>query len=560
MLSSLVAIWLIGYEPLARFPLFYGGFPGVEYGDAPSIYALARGLQSPSKFFQNPQLGFPAEQDLGLFPFQPLLVVIFLWVAGLLGLSAFAAVNSYFILSFFFVSFTAYWVLHRLGVHRFLAFALSISVSLIPWHFWRFHHLDLTNYIAPFLFVLLLTFLLGPPSAPVANPRIGRRETWPPLGLGVLIGATSTYYSLFATLLSLSTVIPVLLARRARSATVIWGACLSSIPALVALSWTVFWRMQAKTAQSAGEIYVRTAEESQAYGGALFTLFRVKQGATRDLLPGGLANVSVVNDQFEADAGLGIVTVAAVLMAVLGLFILLASIGSHDPNRWPTKLGYLWLTFVISLLFFVSGGFGQILTLFASSQIRSWGRLSVFVVALAVVIFALMTKYWSERSSGVVKVLVYSVLPGLLLAATLFEAVTAPRTFNANDIKRRGSEINNVVKVLNESRPIGCGVLQLPYRPYPEGGAYTELLPYAAGSTSAWSFGAIHGTSEAESVSDYLSASWTRSIQELKASGACALLIDMNEPSGPDLAERANKKFGQPDLLLPSMGWNLWLF
>ena len=87
----------------------------------------------------------------------------------------------------------------------------------------------------------------------------------------------------------------------------------------------------------------------------------------------------------EADARNSTVGLVAVVLAFAAAGLILAANGAGPPQRPCASLGYWPWLFMVSLLFFVAGGFGQAFSVFFAFQIRSWGRLAIVVIAIAYV-------------------------------------------------------------------------------------------------------------------------------------------------------------------------------
>jgi phosphoglycerol transferase len=115
-------------------------------GDGTMILVMAKTLAQLPWYAHNTQLGYPEELNT-LFPLADNGHFFFIKVLTLLGLSAPASIDCYYLLTFFLAAAAAFCCMESLGLRRPLACAGAVTFALLPYHFLRgVPHLFLSAY------------------------------------------------------------------------------------------------------------------------------------------------------------------------------------------------------------------------------------------------------------------------------------------------------------------------------------------------------------------------------------------------------------------------------
>jgi hypothetical protein len=531
------AAWgaLAGVVSLAAALLNVGGPQSLRWlwghNDNTTVYALARTLGSQLWFTPNHDLGFPYLQDAALVPTADYANILGLKVLVVVTHDPLVAANSFLLLSFFTVAVSAYALFRTISIPVGISFALAVSASLVPWHFARFVHMFLANYSSVFLGLILVVAVLSW-NLTLSDPGRGRRRDLAiALGLVVIVGLSGIYYALFISVLAVLTLAgQVLIGRRGRG--LIPAFWLAALPIVVALASTWLGSLAAVTTPPATNIFARSPEESQAFGGALFTLLRTTGLWSHGFPFPSLDAVSIVGsgDTVEADAMNSTLGVLAVLVCFAVCALILLGNGKRRPAAYLESLGYWPWLFLLSTLFFVRSGFGSVLGVLLHNQFRSWGRFAIVIVAVALVILGLTVTYWRRRSTR--PRLVGAVVVYVILALTALDMASMPHAFDQVTAAKEAAELRVYGADIDAAVPPGCGIYQLPAYPYPEviptdgTESYDPLLPYVFSQHARWSYGGIKGTEAGDWAVDGVSSDPATLLTQLRAKDFCAVQVD----------------------------------
>lgn len=172
-------------------------------------------------------------------------------------------------------------------------------------------------------------------------------------------------------------------------------------------------------------------------------------------------------------------------------------------------------------------------------QLRGWDLLTPMLLLL-VLVAALVT--WRRLGWRWPPLVVWSVAGltcvVLVLDAVLpYRAVFAEASASASALADEGRAYG---ARLDAGVPGSCGVLQLPYIPFPEVpplagmGNYEHLWVALTDTEKSWSFGAVKGTRAdafAAGLGDHLDP---RTVRALRDAGFCAVHVDLRGYADPD--------------------------
>lgn len=519
VLAIVVAGWRVG-APSALTGV-WGGF------DLTTSYAGARSLGEHLQPFVNPDLAFPFGQDLAGFPAPDLLNVATMTVLARVAGDPVVAINLYLVLGFGLVALATYALLRVVRVPPAVAASLAFAFSLLPWHFERFTHASLANYSTVSIGLILVVAVLSWNLALGGEERAPARTLLVALALALYVGLTGTYYAVFVTIIALTALIfQILLGRRGRD--LLPAAWLALLPTLISGAAALSYRLMAS--ESAPSAVSRVPEESQLYGGALFTLVRTTDLWSSGWPIPGLGLVPTVASRLEADARNSTLGLIAVVLAFAAAGLILAANGMDRRNGLVASLGYWPWLFMISLLFFVAGGFGQAFAFMTAFQIRSWGRMSIMVIGIAFVVLGLSITYlmgrWRRpRAIGV-------IASAAILGLTLADVASMPAPVDVAAANRQADELRQYGAALDSALPDGCGVFTLPAYLFPEGdpgdgtATYDPLLPYLFAQGPRWSYGGVRGSHAGDWQFEDVSRHVPTLVAQVTAAGFCAIQVD----------------------------------
>jgi phosphoglycerol transferase len=550
---------------LASTGLFVLGFGGGTWrmsvplggGDFLPAYATAR-LWSQGSPFGDTSLGFPFGIEQRYYPtadvLQNLAAGLVAWVSG----NPFLGINTVYAASFPLTALAALWVFRTAGLRSWWTVVGSLGLTFIPFHWYRLEHVYLATMYSAVLGVGLAVLIgTGTVERRLRAPAGRRGFLLMGLLVTVAIGASGIYYACFTLLLCAAACL-YRLTQGAR-----WrGLVLAAAPAVgvgvvlavVLIPSVLYVRANPPIVPIADRMPI----ESVLYAGSLALA----------LLPAPVSRLPLVNrlgDNAVADPasyplgesqGLGnygsVATVIAAAILVVGAVLLVRRSAQRreagEPEVSPHEdgsrvgLGFIELLMATSLLFFVPWGLNYVLALFVSSDIRGWNRLLPVLFTLVFLGAGVVVHRWGARLRPAVTAVLLAVALVVLVADSIlpFRSFFAAAAAQGSSFSSAGYEY---AADLNAAVPGHCGVLELPYFPYPEVpprpamGNYEPLWPAVTNPEKSWSGAAMKGTLASAwqaSLGDDVDA---RDIPDLVAGGFCAVHVDQRGYSAEDAAK-----------------------
>jgi hypothetical protein len=340
----------------------------------------------------------------------------------------------------------------------------------------------------------------------------------------VAIGLSGVYYVAFTMILLLvATVV-----RRWAGGPRDWLPGIVAMATLIASALVplLFASLGARDSTPTGDPATRRSPaESEVFAGKAMDLLLPWEGHRVDLMAYLTSAYKAVQPSTVETAALGVVAVCgSVGLAIVALRSLTSGLKAAKDLRTWAVLG------AVAFAFYTIGGLGSFTAVFFTPQVRTWSRLSLFIM-----LFALLAVGWwlsrllNNRRGPVGALLCLAVLGTGILDQTNHQRAPDHEALAAelSDMRRYGASVGSAVGP-------DCAVFQLPVVSFPESAGtklmngYDPLLPYLASNGLKWSAGAMRGTTEAEwqLAADLDDVDrWT---SDLAAAGFCAVEVNAN--------------------------------
>lgn len=551
-------------------------------GDMLQPYVTAK-LWGDGSPFGNNTLGYPFGMDLRYFPTADVAQNTLAGIIAAISRNPFLGINVVHALSFPLVAVAALWVFRLAGVRGPIAIVSSLAFTAIPFHWLRLEHFYLgTIYSAVIAVGLAILTGTGGLSQRLTGRR--RRSTIALLLVLTLIVATSgIYYACFAILLCAAALV-YRIAHDGSRRTVM----LSAMPAVGIVVWTAIVLAPAFVFVRANPplqpVADRVALESVAYSGNLALLLTP---APLTYLPGLSSLNPRIESAFTTAAGSGQsgvswlsnfgsnFTLAALIVAVIGLIF---SIRIRERERLSmtepvaragsdiVSFGLVGTLLGTGILFFVPWGLNVVFAALVTPQIRAWDRLTpilllLFFVGAMVTLRELRFPQHSRTAAVVSTVLLTLLIP---------DSVVPYQRMYATDLKN-GSENYELgtryATALNTAIPGDCGILQLPYTPYPEFPPINRLETYdgfwapLTNPGKRWTYGATKGTIDSHWLEVLGAKLDANSMSDLRAAGFCGVHVDSRGYNAQDaelVAARLISLLGAPVATGHAGDWTAW--
>ncbi len=436
--------------------------------------------------------------------------------------SGFTAGGLYFVAAFPLTGVAMYLLARSQGLSRVAGLVGGVLLANAPGHADRFGHLYLAQYwVVPIALWLVLEVGRGRPlwTGPVAGRRSragsGRRggpRRRPQRGV-------------------LRRVHPAP-ARRGDPGATGRGAprdLLRGLAVVLGLGLTIAVPLVLAKLGTAGDVVTgrvaatRLPSESETYAGKLMDL--VLPWPEHRLEP-----LAFLSQAYNGTTQATVEVSALGLVGVVGLVMLTAWAWRRcSRGAGPTRTSEQWSGLaLVSFLLYTVGGLGSFIAFFGTPQLRTWSRMSLYLLVLALLAVGLLLTRLERRRGLVVAVVVGGLVTVVGVADQTNPAAAPDHAAAATTMAR----LQDYVSTLQAATGPGCGVFQVPVVAYPESGQfvgmddYDQIEPYLPRSSLKFSSGAMRGTA---------ASTWQRSVdvtdlpalgEQLRAAGFCAIEVD----------------------------------
>ncbi len=530
--AAMVAAWVMQIWKLQL------GVPFSADGDALFHVSAIADIRESGWYLHNDRLAAPFGQDARDFPFGGENIHwLSLKLLGYGAPSVGATMNLYLFLSYPIVAVTTFVVARRLGLDRSASTFVGLLFAFMPFHNQRLSgHLLRVNYFYVPLGVLVVFRVLAWQKLRTANAmgrtRWSRERVVPLLLVAVLLGASDTQHAVFGSLILLVCAVAVSL--RDLDPRPVWFAVLFGGIAAFSLLLNNTPALIARLQRGANpDAIARGAFESELYGlrpVALVVPTSTHRWGPFAELGQSMLETAVPNAGEVRSQALGVIG-ALGLLAVLGVTAAAAA-GRRVLRSAPIDLASCGLIAGAAILLGSVGAFPSLLSTLGFTQIRTWGRISLWIafVSLLAAAALLHLAMRSLRSRvirlGVVIVAVSFGLadlvdPGVLRVSAAQEARTEAWTRDETFYRQ-----------VEAALPAGAMVHQMPIARFPEAGPivgmgdYEHLDAFVHTSELRWSYGGMRGRPEGEWLQALATFAIDQQLALVATVGFDAVLVD----------------------------------
>jgi phosphoglycerol transferase len=468
------------------------------HGDALSFAQLVKSIVDHGWYLTNPSLGAPGVLEMHDFPFAETFHLALIKAMSSVVPNWAVLFNGYFLLGFPLITVSALAVFRHFRIGYAPALACSVLFSFLPSRLQKGEgHIFMDSFFQVPLAVLLLLWVCSD-SPPLVEPTSDGR--WPTadmtsrrsiisLAICALVSSTGLYYAFFTgCLVTLAGIWASVRKRTLRN--VVGGTALAGAIALgLGLNGlpTIIYRMQHG---SNPLVAVRGSAESEFYGMKIVQL----------VLPADAHRIPAlrrIKQRYNSSAPL-LGENSSTSLGTTGSVGFLSLLGMALLGARPRSQGNLWEPLATlnlgAVLLGTIGGFGSLLALLVSPQIRTYSRLNVFIGFFALFAAALLLDRLVQRRARL-GILAASAV--LLLG--LFDQATALAVRPYAQVKSEYVSDARLVHRIEAAFPPGAMIFQLPYQTFPEERGlhrmadYDQLRPYLHSRTLRWSYPTMRG-------------------------------------------------------------------
>jgi phosphoglycerol transferase len=349
--------------------------PWLVGGDSNFYLMITRSLQQHGSYLRNANLGWPFGQttyDLppGVDNAHLVVLRVLTRITGGPG----AAINVFYVLTFFAVAFTSHIVLRTLGCSRIASALGAFLYAFAPYHFLRGEgHVLLSGYeLVPFA-VLLALWIFDDrlPLLREGSWHIDWRapRTWLVVAFTIGLASTGAYYFVFTMLLVVTAGIVHAMAGRTARPLLAAGVVLGVGVVTFSLNLAPTLLFMFHHGHNTGVAH-RSPFETQVYGLRISQLFIPREGHRVGALQRLSARAQGPGGTFAAESGQQLGLIGAVALAVMLLALAVHAVGRRreEPDS-PQRLLVRRLG-VLAVMCMIVGAMGGLSFLVSSAGLR----------------------------------------------------------------------------------------------------------------------------------------------------------------------------------------------
>lgn len=508
LVSVLITVWVL---KLWRADL---GIPFKYSDDGLLTSSAVKGIIDNGWLFHNSYLGAPFGQSLLDYPSADNLHVLAIKFLTLFSGNWALVMNLFFLATFPLTTLTSLFVLRRMEISYPEALLGSLLFTFIPYHLLHGEqHLFLAAlYIVPLSCLAILRICSDRP--PLIRSEAGRERydfrSLRTLGfiiVALLTASAGIYYAVFACFLLVVSGIYVAFDRKSLKRLVTAGilAAIIFFGLIVNLSPSIIHIYRDGKNQA---VAVRDPVDAELLGTTITQLVLPvtghRIGFLADLKQKYLDGAALVHESHtfanENDwTPLGLIGSAGFLFLLGWLVFARGRYDGRDPAFYPL-LDTLSVLNISALLLAVIGGFGLLIAMLFSPEIRAYNRIGVYISFFAILTVVLVLGRLRRKyiRTHVGQRLFFVVLL-LLLAGGIFDQTDKSMVPDYNEIRKAYASDAAFVNKIEAVMPAQAMVFQLPYAPFPENPTianmpdYHHLTAYLHSHDIRWSYGAMKG-------------------------------------------------------------------
>lgn len=527
-----VMLIIIYHDANIEYPLSYAN------GDEMGVYYFAKTIMNyGSGGLVNPMAGGASGADLFDYIISEKFSFYILRLLGCVTSNPYLATNLLYFLNHYLIAVVSLYVCRKLGLHRPSSMAVSCLYAFSPFIQLRYAHMWLTPYyMIPLACMIAIQIVDGGIKRTIDEAASLRenRSFWKSVIFVFFCAFTGLYYAFFTCAVFAAAIVIRLINVKWKSKgfskefypilfilVVICAVIVNIAPNLL------YYALHG--ANPIGELATRSRGESEFYAMKLIQLLLPRPGHRipifRRLTELYAASYPLVNENITSS--LGIVSACGFVLSLLFLF------QKDAKDKTFSQLN------IAIFLIGTMGGIGSCLSLVIKSPMRSYNRISIFIMFLSLVLIGRFLDRIKGRNN-------YIVLCVGILILGLYDQTTfyVPGDFSQFESDR------NFIHQIEAALETDDMVFMLPYTNWPSGGAYRKHIGVLESESIHWSYGAMQGRSESIWQETVASKDVETMLCLLRDEGYDGIYLDVGLYSSIYGAEQEEKYFDEMNAVL----------
>jgi phosphoglycerol transferase len=483
---------------------------GYSY-DALSTDAYTKSIIDNGWYFHTPRLAAPFTADWRDFPVGGENLHWFaLKIIGLVTGDYALTVNIYFLLGFFLVALSAYFVVRYLKFSIPTALVVSVVFAFLPYHAFRGTNQVIRGvYYGVPLAILVLLWVANYRREFFSERAWRRGRLVAALVIAVVLGSSDTQYAAFFA--ALMAVLALVLALRDRDwrPVALFGILVGATFGMLLVNNIPYVAARIERGPNDAAASRDLSDQDQYALRPVDLVLPVRfhrVGVLADLaekaVPGRLTNGEVSGTPLGTIGTVGFV-------ASLGALVV-AGLGTRRDSERMRFVAQLGTLNVVAILIGVVSGFAFLLALTGFRMYRTWNRISVFIAFFSLLVVAVLLDMlfsWLRTRFATRRTLLWVAIVAVVAVLTVGAAYDQTSPFFVPSYDATAARFDRDATFyhdLENKLPKGAMVFQLPVQPFPEAGQivnmtdYQHFTGYLHTDHLQWSYGGIKGRNEGD--------------------------------------------------------------
>jgi phosphoglycerol transferase len=525
--------------------------PFVYFGDAVYYQTVIKGILTNGWYLHNDALGMPKGMDLHDFPMPEFFNFLLIKLLGYFTADHARVLNLFFLLMFPLTMLTSLYVLRRFKLSTLPALFGSLLYTFTNYHIRRNenHLMYAAYYMVPLMVLVLLWLCSGELSlTKIVNGQ--RRLDWrnPKLlcaGLICLLMASmgGAYYSFFALFLLLNAGLWRVV--REKNWRALFLPVLLVLLVLTGFSATLLPNLRYRLQHGTVTVAQRGPAEAEMFGlkiAQMLLPIAEHRLAPLDEFRKKYDKAPLTNE--NTDAALGFIGGFGFLFLLGWLLYRRPAREARARTRHVELFEHLSVLNLAALLLGTIGGFGSLVAVLVTPQIRSYNRISIYISFFALFAVALLLEQLAQRyfQTGWRRVLFGVLVLSLAMLGVLDQTHKHPLPDYAV-VKAEYQNDAEFFQRVEASAPARSMIFQLPAHVFPEGESYDHFKAYLHTRNLRWSYGAMKERPASLWQNEIAALPLAQMVEALATVGFCGLFNDrwLYKTGGAELEAELSK-------------------
>ena len=483
-------------------------------GDDMGAYAQVKSIIQNGTTLITPLEGGMTGANMFDYPYSDKLSFLIVRCIGIFVKNPYTTASLFYFLNHYLIALAGVWACRKLKISRPLSVAAGVLYGFSPFIGQRYGHLWLTPYftlpLACLVAIWIIDGKLFEEDGPIRKNRIFLLMT----GICFACAFTGLYNAFFAcAMLAAATVIRCFREKERKLTRILYpgiligmtgiGVMINVMPNLV------YWHLFGTNPYS--ELAVRNMEGPEVFA---LKMTRMLLPRTEHRIPQfwSLAKIYQQNYPLNNENDTAALGIIAAIGFVMSIIMLLAG-----RKKYLTVSSLNMSAFLIGTM----GGLGSFISVFVSTPMRCYNRISLVIMFLSLVMCAMLLEEIVKKR----RTLTLTIVAAVMVCVGFFDQTVQ---WTSPDLSTY-TEVRDEVHAIEAELEPGDYVFELPYDGWPNQtieSSYLLHAGYVESENLHWSYGSMHGRSEGFWQQETAELETWRMVQSVEEAGYDGIYLD----------------------------------